>query len=526
MTKSSIATRMLPVVVVAADLGLSLVLRPVSLNGINPALCGYGYGYGTVPAIDAVSPNSGTTAGGTHVTLTGCGFTGTTSVHFGATAGTSVVVVSDTSITVTSPAHAAGTVDVTVTTALGTSPTQAGDNFTYQGTTCTTINYTADKASPQQSGTIIRFTASSPACTAPEFKFYVQLADGTWTLGQDYDGASFVWNTAGLPAGTYHIDVWVRQMGSSAPFEAFVNNPYTLITFVPCAGAALTPDKASPQPVGTVVTYTASATGCSQPVYTWYFQVPGGNWYIAKNPSPDPTLTWNTTGAAPGTYKIDVWISQNGSTTPHETFILINYTLVVPPPCATAGYSADKATPQQTGTIVTFTATSTGCPNPDYKWYVQLANGTWTLAQGYSSSTTFVWNTAGLPVGTYHVDLWARQHGDSTDPEAFSNNTYTLIVAVPCSGATLTPDKSSPQPAGTVVTYTAGATGCSQPVSTWYFQVPGGNWYIAKNPSTDPTLVWNTTGAAPGTYKIDVWISQNGSTTPHETFILINYTIS
>src|SRR5439155_25949852 len=116
MTKSSIAARILPVVVVAAVLGLSLVMRPVSINGLNVALCGYGYGYGTAPAVDGVSPSFGSTAGGTSVTLTGCGFTGATSVHFGAAAGTNVVVVSDTKITVTSPAHAAGVVDVTVTT--------------------------------------------------------------------------------------------------------------------------------------------------------------------------------------------------------------------------------------------------------------------------------------------------------------------------------------------------------------------------------------------------------------------------
>jgi hypothetical protein len=292
-----------------------------------------------------------------------------------------------------------------------------------------------------------------------------------------------------------------------------------------CQNATLTPDKPSPQPAGTVVTYTAGATGCSQPVFTWYFQVPGGSWYLAKNPSTDPTLVWNTTGAAPGTYNIDVWISQNGSATPHETFKLISYAITIPS-CVTASYTADKASSQQTGTIITFTATSSGCPKPEYKWYVQSTNGTWTLAQNYSSAATFAWNTAGLPVGTYHVNLWARQQGDSTDPEAFSNNPYTLIPFVPCTGATLTPDKASPQPAGTVVTYTAGATGCSQPSFTWYFQAPGGSWYLAKNPSTDPTLVWNTTGAAPGIYHIDVWISQNGSPTAHETFTVISYTIS
>ena len=111
MSKSSIAARLIPVAIVAAVLGASLLVRPVSINSNNVALCGYGsgYGYGARPAVDTVTPNTGTTAGGTVVTLTGCGFTGAIAVNFGATPATTFTVNSDTKITATSPAHAAGT---------------------------------------------------------------------------------------------------------------------------------------------------------------------------------------------------------------------------------------------------------------------------------------------------------------------------------------------------------------------------------------------------------------------------------
>ncbi len=56
------------------------------------------------PTVTAVSPNTGPTAGGTGVTITGTGFTGATAVDFGANAATGVTVNSDTSITATSPA--------------------------------------------------------------------------------------------------------------------------------------------------------------------------------------------------------------------------------------------------------------------------------------------------------------------------------------------------------------------------------------------------------------------------------------
>jgi hypothetical protein len=84
-----------------------------------------------LPTVTSVSPTSGSTAGGTIVTITGTNLTGATAVSFGATPGTSVVVNSATSITATSPAGGAGIVDITVTAPGGTSATSAADQFTY-----------------------------------------------------------------------------------------------------------------------------------------------------------------------------------------------------------------------------------------------------------------------------------------------------------------------------------------------------------------------------------------------------------
>ncbi len=83
------------------------------------------------PTVSSISPTSGTTAGGTTVTITGTNLTGATLVQFGTNPATGVVVSSSTSITATSPAGAAGVVDVTVTTPGGTSATSSADQFTY-----------------------------------------------------------------------------------------------------------------------------------------------------------------------------------------------------------------------------------------------------------------------------------------------------------------------------------------------------------------------------------------------------------
>jgi hypothetical protein len=83
------------------------------------------------PTVSSISPNSGPTAGGTAVTLTGANFLGGATVKFGSTSATSVTVNSATQVVATAPAGSAGTVDVTITTANGTSATSASDQFTY-----------------------------------------------------------------------------------------------------------------------------------------------------------------------------------------------------------------------------------------------------------------------------------------------------------------------------------------------------------------------------------------------------------
>ena len=68
-----------------------------------------------VPTVSSVTPNSGSTAGGTAVTITGTNFAAGATATFGGTAATNVVVVNSTTITATTPAGSAGAVTVTVT---------------------------------------------------------------------------------------------------------------------------------------------------------------------------------------------------------------------------------------------------------------------------------------------------------------------------------------------------------------------------------------------------------------------------
>jgi len=103
-------------------------------------------------------------------------------------------------------------------------------------------------------------------------------------------------------------------------------------------------------------------------------------------------------------------------------------------PCAAVTVSAAPASPAVVGTQVTITGTATGCAHPLYQFWILPPGGTWALAQSYSASTTFRWNTSGSIRGSYLFSVWAR---DSGSPGAVSksaggydtydsNVTYTL----------------------------------------------------------------------------------------------------
>jgi IPT/TIG domain len=95
----------------------------------NKMSTGVAYTPGTQVTVTAISPVSGTTSGGTAVTISGTNFQTGATVTIGGLAAT-VTAVSATSISATTPAHSAGAVDVTVTNSDSTTATLA-NGYTY-----------------------------------------------------------------------------------------------------------------------------------------------------------------------------------------------------------------------------------------------------------------------------------------------------------------------------------------------------------------------------------------------------------
>lgn len=111
------------------------------------------------PAITQVTPAAGPEAGGTSVTISGTGFSGTTAVDFGAVAA-SFTVGSPGSITAAAP-PGTGTVDITVTTPSGTSALTSADAYTYRA--APTVSAVTPSSGPASGGTVVTVSGSDLA---------------------------------------------------------------------------------------------------------------------------------------------------------------------------------------------------------------------------------------------------------------------------------------------------------------------------------------------------------------------------
>jgi hypothetical protein len=304
-----------------------------------------------------------------------------------------------------------------------------GTAYTLTVQPCTSVTASASPPTPSPPGTAVTITGSASGCPNPLYQFWTLApASNTWTIAQAYStNATFNWNTAGLPAGTYRYSVWVRDSGSTAGYDAYApGTPYRLGTPA-CTSAAATATPASPQPSGTTVTINAGASGCPNPRFEFWILAPGGTWAIAQVYSNNATFNWNTTGLSAGTYRYSVWVRDAGSTAGYDSYAPGTPYSLTTTACTSASASAAPASPQPTGTTITITAAASSCANPRYEFWIQAPGGSWTIVQSYSTSATLTWNTSGLPAGSYRYSVWVRDASSSASYDTyFPGTAYTL----------------------------------------------------------------------------------------------------
>lgn len=383
---------------------------------------------------------------------------------------------------------------------------------------CTSAGLGFTGPASRPAGSTVDFTATSTGCAFPMYEYWVGDSSGNWTLTRPFtNDPTWTWDTRGWPAGTYTIHVWANEGGdSTASFEAYGS---AMVTLTGCASASLSP-AAPTQEAGSTVAFSASATGCADPMFEFWVQDLNGNWHLMRPFTSDPTWNWDTSGLTPGTYTVHVWANEAGdSTSRFEAFGSSTVTLTG---CSSASLAPVNPS-AAAGSTVSLTASSAGCSNPQYEFWVMYPDGTWHLIQGFGGAT-FNWNTIGLAPGSYLVHVWANQTGASTARyEAFGSDTVTLTG---CTSAALSPTNGSAA-VGTAVTFTASSAGCPTAVYEFWLEYPDGTWHLEQGFSTTATWTWNTAGFPKGNYVIHVWANnQNSSYSTYETFGAATYTLT
>jgi hypothetical protein len=208
-----------------------------------------------------------------------------------------------------------------------------------------------------------------------------------------------------------------------------------------------------------------------------------------------------------------------------------------PAPCSAHGrvetvtITANRTVPQPPGTAITWTAIPSGEASAcEYKWLVHNGSS-WEVATNWSESDTFTWTPA-FANPRYRVAVWVRTAGSTRDEiEASTEAAFaidgasTQLVAadapprasldralvLPLSTVTLHVNLPSPQPVGTVITWTAFATGGGTGRQFKWFVYDGTTWRTAAPWSTNDTFEWTPLEASPR-HRIAVWARSAGNT--------------
>ncbi len=186
-----------------------------------------------------------------------------------------------------------------------------------------TVSLSANPVDNTTTGNSVTFTATGAGGQGGglEYEFRHRAAGGVFAIVQNYsDNNVWVWNTTGSPAGSYEIQVLVRDAGTITPSASAIL-PYVLTEVSPATGVSFTPppSPASPVAPGDSVVFTAVASGGTAPYEYQYWVFNGSTWTTPQLYGPSGSFTWNTTGLSTGTYTIVVWARSVGSVNQFDT---------------------------------------------------------------------------------------------------------------------------------------------------------------------------------------------------------------
>ncbi|MCX6676922.1 MAG: SpaA isopeptide-forming pilin-related protein [Methanothrix sp.] len=355
----------------------------------------------------------------------------------------------------------------------------------------------ADKASPQETGCIVTWTAlASDAENNPIlYRFFLNgLPTTDWQPNKQW-----VWTAA---EGEAQVEVQVRD-GKHAEQDGFddkksatfvINAPNqkpTIINF--------SPDKLSPQETGSTITWTVEFMDAEGDPLQFLFSLDG---QVMQDWSESPVWIWTATKEQVGQHAVEAKVRDGKHNAEGDSSKSANFEIVLPPNDAPAmsSLAADKESPQVTGTAVTWTAAASDVQNDPLQYQFFLDG---QVMQDWSESPVWIWTATKEQVGQHAIEAKVKDGKHSAEGDSSKSANFEIVL--PPNDApvisSLTADRESPQTLGTTVTWTAKAEDAQSDPISYRFLVNG-------TPATEwqSENQWTWTAMLPGSSQILVQV--------------------
>lgn len=380
----------------------------------------------------------------------------------------------------------------------------------------TRVELWADKTSPATFSGIgnVTFTAEAQDGAAPqEYEYRLRDTGMNWSVARPYSTTStWVWTPS--VAGSYIIKVCARETGSANACEASKTMWFHLGEMAPVSEVRLSADKDTPNTVsgaGTV-TFTAISSGGVTPQYEFWLRDTAGNWTNMQSYS--GLNTWSWAPAVQGSYVIKVYAKSIGNSTLFDSCADMWFHAGDYQPVTMPKLQANKPSPNilpGLGTV-TFQATADNGNTPQqFEFWVIQPNGSWTLEQAYSATSTFNWTPGAT--GSYIIRVNMRGGGNTTAFESAASMWFNIGDTTPVANLDFYADKTSPKsiPAAGSITFTANALDGNTPQYEFWMKTSNGSFYRVQPYSGDNTWTW--TPGTEGNYLIYVYARSSGNNT-------------
>ncbi len=287
-------------------------------------------------------------------------------------------------------------------------------------------------------GTTVAFTATGSCITGTaEYHISAKYPDGLWrTLKAWNTTNTYNWDTTELPTGTYRFLVKVRAVGSGDAWAGYdFTQIYTVVatSASPCVAALLSALPTSPSAAGTTVTFTGMASCPGGGEYRFVQRDPAGVWRQVQGWTSSQSFTWNTGAGDIGYSVFYFYARQPGSATPYEAYAgPLHYAINSGQPCTSATLAASPSSPQPLGTNVDLTAASSCTSGVEYRFVAYKPDTTYVQLRGWGDNT-HTWNTTGVDIGTWSLQVYSRATGSTSSAEGISAKTPYIVGTGPAS---------------------------------------------------------------------------------------------